>query len=248
MKRLEIEEAILPEPVDKTVFINMDEVPLQFSSTGSTYDFRGAKEIGVQSTSGSKRRFTLVLTICSDGTCLPPMVIFKGRKDVPLTLKQKFDKKCLIGVNNTGWMTNQKMKYWITNILANFEKKKDTKYFVVLDQFAAHISMETEAELTKHGFGLFVIPGGCTGLLQPLDTCINRPLKVHIGKFYNEWIKSKTTETQKPKYPPSYELVITWLIDGLLSLSEDLILKSFKHCGKFYSFVKIYEPTQRHYS
>ena len=134
----------------------MDEVPLQFESSGYTYDF-GKFVFCQQRTINQDSRIT------SDGLHLSPMAIFKGRTHLNKNLKDLFDKHALLCINLRGWITNANMKIWINKILANFAREPTTKYFVVLDQFFAHISMETKDELEKHCFG-FVTPGGCPGL------------------------------------------------------------------------------------
>ena len=51
------------------IYGNVDQVPFQLDmGTGSTYHFTGEKEIKVLQTSGAKQRFTVQLTILSNGT------------------------------------------------------------------------------------------------------------------------------------------------------------------------------------
>ena len=60
---------------------NMDETPVYFDMPSSrSLDARGVKTVKCKTTDHEKLRFTVVLTIMSDGKKLPPMIIFKNLK------------------------------------------------------------------------------------------------------------------------------------------------------------------------
>ena len=62
------------------VFANMDEVPVYFDMTrGTTYHFKGEKNIRVVKTLGFKVRCSVVLSMLHDGRKLRPLVIFKSK-------------------------------------------------------------------------------------------------------------------------------------------------------------------------
>jgi len=48
---------------------------------------------------------------------------------------------------------------------------------MALDMFGGHKTEKVLNTLTAHDITLSVIPGGCTGLIQPLDISINQPYK-----------------------------------------------------------------------
>jgi hypothetical protein len=57
-----------------------------------------------------------------------------------------------------------------------------------LNAFKAHLTPAVLAELRKQKTTLSAIPGGCTGLVQPLDVSINKPLKALIKEEQdNHW-------------------------------------------------------------
>ena len=69
---------------------------------------------------------------------------------------------------------------------------------MALDMFGGHKTEEVLDTLSAYDITLSVIPGGCTGLIQPLDISINRPykdiLKVSIPThllFYKEEVKKQ---------------------------------------------------------
>jgi hypothetical protein len=66
--------------VDSCQFGNMDEVPVSFDMPSSRIvNLKGAKEVSVATTGHERSDFTVVLFITSDGSKLPPIMIFKRK-------------------------------------------------------------------------------------------------------------------------------------------------------------------------
>ena len=92
----------------RNLTLNMDETPAYFDMLDTqTIDFIGTKTVDLLNSGHDKNRFSLVITIASDGVLLPIGVIFKGLKKVP---------KCIIPanvfvyVNNSGTMDGNIMQ------------------------------------------------------------------------------------------------------------------------------------------
>ena len=49
-----------------------------------------------------------------------------------------------------------------------------------MDLAAFHITDSILATLRENNIVPSIIPGGCTGLLQPLDTAVNKPFKEYL--------------------------------------------------------------------
>ena len=65
------------------LIINMDETPAYFDIPGSrTIERKGKKEVCVRSTGAEKCWFIAVLTCTVAGVMLPPMIIFKGKREL----------------------------------------------------------------------------------------------------------------------------------------------------------------------
>ena len=60
---------------------NMDKVPLTFDiPSNKTVDVKGAKTITIKTSGNEKKRYTVVIACCADGTKLPPLLIFNPQK------------------------------------------------------------------------------------------------------------------------------------------------------------------------
>lgn len=82
------------------------------------------------------------------------------------------------------------------------------------------------AKINALGVAVEHIPGGCTGLLQPVDVGIGKPLKCRVKQRWSDWmIEKEATDAFKP---PSRELLSKWIIDSLSDLPRDLIKQSWR--------------------
>jgi len=73
-------------------------------------------------------------------------------------------------------------------------------------------------------------------LIQPLDTCLNKPLKDIVRSKFQLWFDkegSKPENQTKKGYvrPPPTDLMIDWILDSCSQIPSSLIEKSFKHCS-----------------
>ena len=90
----------------------MDETPVFFDMVGNlTIEERSAKTVRIRTTGNEKNRFTCVLTVLADGTKLPPIVIFKGKK-IPKNLPSEI----IVLMHPKGWMDESGMKTWFDKV------------------------------------------------------------------------------------------------------------------------------------
>ncbi len=54
------------------------------------------------------------------------------------------------------------------------------------------------------------IPGGCTGLCQPLDVGINKPFKARVRALWEEWMIDGI-DRMGMVYAPSREVISSWV-------------------------------------
>jgi hypothetical protein len=61
------------------------------------------------------------------------------------------------------------------------------------------------------GIDIISIPGGCTGLCQPLDVWINKPFRVRVRALWEEWMIKEIDRTGMV-YAPSREDISSWVV------------------------------------
>ena len=54
---------------------------------------------------------------------------------------------------------------------------------LLMDRAAFHVTPAILSTLRSHRIIPSIIPGGCTGLLQPLDTAVNKPFKEYLREY-----------------------------------------------------------------
>ena len=70
------------------------------------------------------------------------------------------------------------------------------------------------------------IPGGFTGLCQPMDVGINKPFK---DRFRAQWESWMLEEGLSDASPPSREDVSTWTVAAMEMLTEGIIRNAWRH-------------------
>ena len=138
-------------------------------------------------------------------------------------------------VHPRGWMDEDGMKLWIRKVWCNrpggLMKRKS---LLVFDSFRAHLVLGVEGTLREENTDICVIPGGLTSQLQPLDVCLNKPLKQGMRMKWTEWLMDKTNHDFTPSgllKKPSISFMCAWIKEVWKGLHPDMIVKSFKKCS-----------------
>jgi len=158
---------------DDELIVNMDEPLVYFELVPNrTIDVKGRKSIRVRTTASDKRHLMVVLAVTAAGQTLPPMIIFKGKRE----LKIDHPAGWIICVQTKGWMDEGLMMRWTKDVLLRHTQKE--RCLLVLDSFAGHKTEAVRKLFRLSNIVPAVIPGGCTSKLQPLDVSIYKPFKV----------------------------------------------------------------------
>lgn len=212
---------------------NMDETPVYFDMPGGrSFDVRGVKTVKCKTTGYEKMRFTAVLTITADGKKLPPMIIFKGLKNVP---KANYPKDMVVTVAKGGSMNGDLMlkyreKVWGKRGRGIFKPPA----LLTMDTHRSHMMESVISSFQKENrTDVMFIPGGMTPLLQPLDAYVNKSFKSKVKAEWQEWMRTgeaKFTKTGK-RQRASYEVVCNWVQRAWDSVDCEMVKKSFVGCG-----------------
>jgi hypothetical protein len=104
---------------------------------------------------------------------------------------------------------------------------------LLIDSFSAHLSPSVMAKLEENNITVLVIPPGFTSALQPLDVCINKPVKERFRKKWSQWIANSepvfTRAGNRQRMP--YGLVLNYLSEAVNAQSPATIAHSFDCCG-----------------
>lgn len=124
---------------------NADQTPLTFDIvTNSTVSDRGVKSVPIVSTGHDEDRFTVMLACLSNGTELPPYVVFKW-KTLPKNLN--FPKEVVVRCQAKGWMDEQLVQDWLRTVWSKVGGLSRRKSMLVWDSFRAHLSKPVRSTL-----------------------------------------------------------------------------------------------------
>lgn len=210
---------------------NADQTPVWFDAPENvTVEAKGKKSIHVRTTGAERQRCTVMLCITADGRKLPPYVVFK-RKRVPAA---QFPNGVIVRAQEKGWMTDDLVKDWLKCV---WEKRPGAdlgaRSLLVLDSFRGHLTENVREQLRASETDLAVIPGGMTGMLQPLDVSVNRPFKCGFRRAYSEWMAStvhQKTPTGRLKRASLVD-VCGWILEAWSAVSFKIVENSFKVTG-----------------
>ena len=94
------------------------------------------------------------------------------------------------------------------------------------DKYHEMASVST-GELEALGVQVDIIPGGCTGMCQPIDVGIGKPLARHL---WEEWMVAECADGRAP-CPASRLQVSQWIAASVQQIrsSESLVRNSWRH-------------------
>ena len=181
---------------DKRYIFNMDQTPLWFSYHRSkTLQLRGATTVHVRKSTNDTRRATAALTCTAAGEFLRPMIIFKGtpKGRIVNTELPTFDPTSDYTCQINSWMDERCMLMWVEECLASHlnlfcPPPAGIVPVILLDSYRCHLMPSVVDAIKDLGIEVIHIPGGCTGLLQPLDVGLNKPFKVRVRASWEEWM------------------------------------------------------------
>ena len=166
---------------------NMDESPLPFEFLdGQTYADRGSHTVQVRTTCSGwdKRQATILLCIFADGSMrVKPLILFKGaevltrRADLQRRAAEiaQYDPRVVVQFNPNAYANKSVLVNWITDMLV--PALPSGPRLLALDVAKFHKTDAVLDTLRSHDIIPAMIPPGCTGLMQPLDVAVNKPLK-----------------------------------------------------------------------
>ena len=70
------------------------------------------------------------------------------------------------------------------------------------------------------------IPGGCTGLVQPVDVGIGKPFKNRIRNRFEDWLGQQNL--QQACKPPSRQLMAQWIVEAADDLPEEIVKNAWR--------------------
>jgi hypothetical protein len=233
--------------------VNTDQTQLVYQQgTKTTWNETGAKQVATVGQE-EKRAFTLVPSISASGVLLPMQAVYGGKtvKSCPSRNAALYDEavalkfRMLPSKSGNYWSTQKTMEDLVDNIIAPYFKA--TKVQLDLDDnqlsiwkidcWSVHKSDQFLSWMRTNHPNIYVsfVPGGCTGVWQPLDVGIQRVMKLSMRRSAHRDIV-KEVQDQLAKGISNIAVDTTvgtlrdrsvgWIVNAIHDLDcPDLILK-----------------------
>jgi DDE superfamily endonuclease len=138
------------------------------------------------------------------------------------------------------------MLKWVETVLKPYilTAPEGIEPLLFLDSYRCHMMASVVNIIQDMGVQVEHIPGGCTGLCQPIDVGIGKPLKNRVRKEWEDWMVEQG-ETVRFR-PPSRQIVASWVVRTLQELPLEIKKKSWRHQPYSYFQNKIQDNENNH--
>ncbi|KAK3245362.1 hypothetical protein CYMTET_45066 [Cymbomonas tetramitiformis] len=186
--------------------INVDQSPLGFiSGLQDTYDEKGAKEVWINTPSGSsleKRQCTLQICYVSDAGGRPQIrlaLIFRGKGlRISQLEREAWDKRVDVyfqvsiakWTQEKAWADRDFSLAWLEGTFLPWAKELEGEKLLLMDNLDSQVNMEFRKKLKETGNTLaWFFEPNATDLLQPTDRHLAQLLKVLIAAELEKWLE-----------------------------------------------------------
>lgn len=85
-------------------------------------------------------------------------------------------------------MTTEKMHVWIQQGLG--PNCDDVRQILILDSYRPHTTPSMTERFDDLETDIITVPGGCTGLVQPINMHVNKVFKERLRRSWVEWYQT----------------------------------------------------------
>ncbi|KAJ3493097.1 hypothetical protein NLJ89_g11092 [Agrocybe chaxingu] len=204
--------ALLDETIKKynirpeTTF-GTDEIGIQNRSEESERVIAPAHGKGpqYQQHGGTCKNTTVLVTICADGTAIPPTVIFKGEA-LQVGWGDNNPLNATLGYQKKGWTDGEIGAEWVKIFdKATKDKVKQGEYHLLLvDGHNSHYTVAFLLYAHEHLILIICYPSHTTHIYQGLDVIIFAVLKHCIGEEQDGWLQKYGIAMDKKNFLKIY--------------------------------------------
>src|SRR5947207_1398580 len=161
-----------------------------------------------QAQPGRQEWITVTECVCTDGTSIPPLVIFKGENLMSSWIPKEVDKDWHFSCNSKGWTSNVHGGQYVEKCfdVATRDKANGQYRLLLCDGHDSHISAQFVRYCLDHKIVLFLLPPHSSHILQPLDVGVFGPLKTAMATQLSKLFASEISKLQKVEWVEKYIL------------------------------------------
>ena len=194
----------------------------------------GARTVNGQTSTSQTIRATVAATDTASGKVLKPLVVFKGKPGARIETREfpTYPANNAYACQETVWMDERVMLLWVRTVLKPFiqDCSINIQPLLLLDSYECQTMARVTGELEALGVQVEIIPGGCTGMCQPIDVGIGMSLKTRAMHLWEEWMVAECAGGRASR-PASQLQMCQWIANSVLQIhsSELLVRNSWRH-------------------
>ena len=220
--------------------LNMDQTPIFFDmSSGRTLNTAGERTVNGRTSTSATMRVTVAVTVTASGDFLKPIIIFKGKPGARIERNEfpTFHDSNFYACQERAWMDERVMRMWIHLVLKPHVETAppEIQPVLLLDSYRCHLMATVVNDIEDLGVEIIHIPGGCTGLCQPVDIGIGKPLKSRARQLWESWMIENGIDSAVSR-PPSRMMLTEWITESVegIRLSSTIVKNSWRHADYSY--------------
>jgi hypothetical protein len=137
----------------------------------------------------------------------------------------------LYKLNDKAWFNEQVMLDWFALVLKPYVAivPKGIIPVIFLDMFSVHMMALVVNAIQALGVQVKFIPGGCTGLCQPVNVGYNKAFKAKMCTQFNQWLMAQNPN--KAFRGVTCHELSQWIIAAQANVSAVTIRNAWKKTG-----------------
>ena len=214
--------------------INMDQTPIPFSFNAKrTLELMGRRIFHVRKSTCDTKRATFAMTVtASAGKVLKPLLVFKGQPGGRIEKREfpTYPHTMFYACQDSAWMDEKVMLMWVEKVLKPYVLEAPDRIVPILflDSHRCHMMASVVGKIQELGVEVEHIPGGCTGLCQPVDMGVNKPFKNRIREQLESWMVQEGI-VHGTTSPPTREDIARWSLAAMQTLPEQIVGNAWRH-------------------
>jgi hypothetical protein len=184
--------------------------------------------------------FFCCLAVSANGEKLKLMLIFKGTPTGRIATREfrtnHYRDRLVLACQESAWQDRNNILLWIDRVLVPYlqEKAAGAPAAILLDEFRVHWTEEVGARFQALGITPYRIPGGCTGLAQPIDVGIGKPFKDYVRAKWWEWLDDNGPDDSIVR-SATRELGCQWVAESWeTNITQETVQNSWRKTGFSY--------------
>jgi hypothetical protein len=193
--------------IEEKDIYNMDETGFSIGTLESTRIIVDSTlRTRHQAHPGRQEWVSIVECICTDGTAVEPLVIFKGQNVLQSWVPPDIMEKWYFSANSKGWTSNLHGVEWLKRVFEPSTRTKSAGRYrlLICDGHDSHISGSFISHCIQNKIALLILPAHTSHLLQPLDVAIFGPLKKKLTTALSYLNEAQLVRIQKAEWLDVY--------------------------------------------